>query len=379
MYRHELPSVRGYATILEIMRKGLAPKVISIFRLVLLLTSGLLLFFACADEYSYFYVGNQETRRELNVLFEKLEDGQISYQNRYIINKQIIDALYTHSEQEKINLFLTTQVKTYEDDPYNAYYLLLIAENYKTKGAYPFAAHYYERILRNYQDLFLEWRQSVSVHLTCLKNLIEMVEEPEVRVTYYKELIARFVDKIDYGNTFFSLAKTYEELGEWDLAMQAYKEFLKYPETQIQGMPDAYKEVSAMVSLYDLPNKDWAMEELDALVTRIKSAIWNKQTRFLNSLRSQVDFFARAWEAEEVTETELELISDLGHFLGNKINFLQELDRDSNDREAYLRSWGWGYRIRVWFLYFRKVNFPADPDIHGHWEWAGIYLGEKPF
>ena len=24
-----------------------------------------------------------------------------------------------------------------------------------------------------------------------------------------------------------------------------------------------------------------------------------------------------------------------------------------------------------------KVNFPADPEIHGRWEWAGIYFGEK--
>ena len=184
MNRHELPSVRRYATILEIMRKGLAPKGICIYRLVLLLSAGCMIISACSDEYSYFYVGNRETRRELSTLFEKLEDRQISYESRYIINQQIINALYIHSEQEKINLFLTTHVKTYKDDPYNAYYLLLIAENYKAKGAYPFAAHYYERILRNYQDLFWEGRQSVSVHLTCLKNLIEMVEEPEVRVTY---------------------------------------------------------------------------------------------------------------------------------------------------------------------------------------------------
>jgi len=23
------------------------------------------------------------------------------------------------------------------------------------------------------------------------------------------------------------------------------------------------------------------------------------------------------------------------------------------------------------------VNFPADPKVHGNWEWAGIYFGEK--
>lgn len=332
---------------------------------------------ACSDEYSYYYVGNREARKELKAYLQKLESQNISYENRYIINQQIINLFYTHSEPEKLNLYLSSYVQTHKDDPYNAYYLLLIAENYKAKGALPFAALYYERILRNHQDLF--WEGLQSVHLTCLNNLIQMVKEPEARVTYYRELIARFIDKIDYGTTFFFLAKTYEDLGEWDLAMQAYKEFLKHSDTQVKGFPDAYNNVAAMVTLYDLPKKSWTMRELDDLVANIKSAIWTQNARWLNLLRSQVDFFARAWEAEEVTETELELISDLGSFLGKNIIIARELDRDSNDREAYLRSRGWSYRIQTWFLYFRKVNFPADPDIHGNWEWAGIYLGEKPF
>ncbi|MCI6442425.1 MAG: tetratricopeptide repeat protein, partial [Spirochaetia bacterium] len=45
--------------------------------------------------------------------------------------------------------------------------------------------------------------------------------------------------------------------------------------------------------------------------------------------------------------------------------------------EAYLRTTGWSNYVNVWYLYFRKVNFPADPEIHGRWEWAGIYYGEK--
>ncbi|MDR1596788.1 MAG: tetratricopeptide repeat protein, partial [Treponema sp.] len=45
--------------------------------------------------------------------------------------------------------------------------------------------------------------------------------------------------------------------------------------------------------------------------------------------------------------------------------------------EAYLRTWGWSQYISTWYLYFRKINFPSDPEIHGRWEWAGIYYGEK--
>jgi len=42
-----------------------------------------------------------------------------------------------------------------------------------------------------------------------------------------------------------------------------------------------------------------------------------------------------------------------------------------------LRTWGWHQYLSTWYLYFRKIYFPADPEIHGRWEWAGIYYGEK--
>ena len=54
-----------------------------------------------------------------------------------------------------------------------------------------------------------------------------------------------------------------------------------------------------------------------------------------------------------------------------------DLEPYSNDSEAYLRTWGWSYRIRTWYLYFRKIEYPANPDINGRWEWAGIYFGER--
>ena len=61
---------------------------------------------------------------------------------------------------------------------------------------------------------------------------------------------------------------------------------------------------------------------------------------------------------------------------GNRIRYSSELDGASNPNEAYLRTWGWSTYVSVWYLYFRKVDFPIDPEIHGRWEWAGIYFGE---
>jgi hypothetical protein len=62
---------------------------------------------------------------------------------------------------------------------------------------------------------------------------------------------------------------------------------------------------------------------------------------------------------------------------GNRIRYSDELDASSTANEAYLRTWGWTQTISTWSLYFRKIHFPLDPEINGHWEWAGIYYGEK--
>ena len=335
------------------------------------------LWFGCTRYDDYFLVGSRQEKAEQRKLITALDADSGSPENRFIINNQIINAFLEHGETEKMNLFLTAYVKTHPEDSFNAYYLLLVAENYRASEAYPFAAYYYERVLKNYRDLLLEGNQ--SIHYICLINLVRMVEEPEIRVNYHKELLERFGESIEKGAIYYSLAQTYEELGKWDLAMQHYKEYLKYPGTVIQGVPNARLEVTLMVSLYDLPRKNWTMENLEDLVQRIRNAIWRKDTRVLNALRAGVDFFVRAWEDED-SEQELELLNDLGVFLQQgRILSSSTLDRDSNEREAYLRTSGWGYRIKTWYLYFRKVYFPPDPDIHGQWEWAGIYLGEKPY
>jgi tetratricopeptide (TPR) repeat protein len=337
-----------------------------------------LLFSGCETQNGSFLVGDRHTKRELRTLLSRLDKEQSAPESRFIINNQIINIYFEHGAYQKMNLFLTTYVTTHPDDQYNAYYLLLVAENYKSAEAYPFAVHYFERVLKNYSDLLLEGNR--SVHYICLSNLVSMVDEPEIRVNYYKELLERFRDNIDKGATYYHLAKTYEELGKWDLAMQHFKEYLKYPETSIPGKPNAREQVTSAVAFYDMPRKNWTEENLDRLVTIIRDAIWRKNIRRLNALRSGVGFFVRAWEDGDSAQ-ELELLNDLTIFFeqGKTIRSSAELDRDSNEKEAYLRTTGWGHRIPTWYLYFRMVDFPADPDIHGEWEWAGIYLGEKPY
>ena len=84
-----------------------------------------------------------------------------------------------------------------------------------------------------------------------------------------------------------------------------------------------------------------------------------------------------SWKQDEMDPKAQEAFSMKKWMRGNRVQCNAELDADSNSDEAYLRTWGWNQYVPTWYLYFRKVNFPLDPDIHGNWEWAGIYMGEK--
>lgn len=343
-------------------------------------------FLSSDNPYAYYLEDSGENREELEQLFVLFDDGDRSYEGRFIIIRQIMKLLHGTGRRQKLNHFLTTYVEKEPEDPFNAYYLLIVAENFREDGAEPLAVHYYERILKNYNDLLVRGR---SVHYICLTNLVKMVKEPEVRVGYYKELIARFSepieattfsDQIEMGPTYYALAQTYEQLGEWELAMQAYKNYMKYPDSVIPGNPDAYKEVESLITFYDYRDKNWTMESLDDLTRTIQYAIYRRDPRTLNRYRAKVNFFAKSWEQEASDANLDDFFSDLGRFMTSRLRCATELDPDSNTQEAYLETWGWSYyRIRTWYLYFRRVHFPADPEINGHWEWAGIYFGAKPF
>lgn len=317
------------------------------------------------------------TRKEFNKLYNNLQNETL-YEKKFIIVRDIISILSGKASNGDINLFLTTYVEQNKQDPFGAYYLLAVARNYRDDQAYPFAINYYERILKNHKDLSY---MGNSIHYLCLRELLEMIEDDEARVTYYKDIITRFSDFIDIGETYYYLGNTYAEVGEWDQAIQAYRNFLDLSVSSIDEDSFARERVSELLAYYNT-EKTWTFESLDTLVSRVSRAInsakFSRDSRLLREHMAKVNFFAVSWE-EEAPTTDPEFIRNLGTFLSPRISLNRSLDLSSNQQEAYLKTNGWSYRISTWYLYFRRINFPADSTIHGNWEWTGIYFGEKTF
>ena len=309
-------------------------------------------------------------------LFELLEKEKTNYQSSFSIINQIADSYRYQNDNTSLILFLTDFVEKNPENPYNAYWLLLTAYTYMQENADSVAEYYFDRIIQNYDDLLVKGK---SVHILCLQNLIQISTSSDNRIYYFNQLITRFPDQVNITELYMRLAIEYEKIGDWEQAVKTYSLFLERPDAttiQIAGIPDAYNSARKLIDFNNSP-KDWTFESLEALEKAVKNAIARYSSASLDKYRSKVNFFAMSWKQEETDTNSQKNFSMQDYMRGNRIRYSAKLDESSNPNEAYLRTTGWSQYISVWYLYFRKVNFPLDPEIHGRWEWAGIYFGEK--
>lgn len=335
-------------------------------------------FFAFCVYILFAFSCTQETTISKNQkeLFELLEKEKDNSQTSFSIINQIADSFRYQGDNQSLILFLTDFVEKNPDNPYNSYWLLLTAYTYMQENADSVAEYYFDRIIQNYDDLLVKGK---SVHILCLQNLIQISTSSDNRIYYFNQLITRFPDEVNITELYMRLAIEYEKIGDWEQALYTYSLFLERPDAttiQIPGIPDAYNKARKLIDFNNSP-KDWTFESLESLEKAVKNAISRYSSTLLDKYRSKVNFFAMSWKQEETDTNSQKNFSMKDYMRGNRIRYSAKLDESSNPNEAYLRTTGWSQYINVWYLYFRKVNFPLDPEIHGRWEWAGIYFGEK--
>jgi tetratricopeptide (TPR) repeat protein len=329
---------------------------------------------------SFYLQKTGEYKEILTELFFALDDAQGSDEN-FALVREIANQYSKLNDFYRIIYFLSAWVNNHANDPYNGYYLLRIADSYIRAGSKPVAALYFDLIIRNYPDLIV---RGESIHLACLKQLISLVDDSARVIWYYEQLIARFSEKIDLGAAYFMEGQLYEQLGKWEEAINAYRNFLPFYGTNIAGFPDAYGYAKQMVD-FNTILKNYANSEsrldrtfvsLPTLLNVVRTALSEGNTWVLWSCRARVNFFVRSWTQtssdDDTSDFNISSLSAMGN-----VQSAAELSTGSGPNEAYLKTWGWIKFAPVWYLYFRKIYYPMDPKINGRWEWAGIYYGER--
>ena len=321
----------------------------------------------------YYITGSDEEKSYFIDLFNLLSKEEAGSEGEFAVTREIAASFARLRDFDRVINFLSARVIYNPSDPYNSYYLLMIAYAHLQLDSEPIAALYFEMIIENYPDLIVN---EESIHFICLRQLINLNENPERQVWYYQELISRFPEKIDRGTAYFMLGQACESIGSWNNAIQAYSSYLPYTGTIIPGYPNADQYARQQVDFSRSP-KDWTFESLPALRQAIEDALDAGSARALVRYQAKVNFFTRSWEQMETDDSGMVDFTLSEFMYNNRIRYASTLDASSNDTEAFLRTTGWYSNLSTWYLYFRKIYFPQDPEIHGRWEWAGIYYGEK--
>jgi len=321
----------------------------------------------------YYLTGSKEDRGNLIELFNLLKNEEYGSDGEFAVTREIASTFARQNDYERLIHFLSSKTINNPANPYNGYYFLMIAYAYIQLESNPIAALYFDLIIKNYPDLIIN---DESVHLVCLRNLIKEDVKVERKIWYYNELISRFSDKIDLGDAYFMLGQACEQAGDWQGAVAAYTKYLPYSKTVIPGFPYAAQHAKYQVD-FSRSQKDWTFESLDSLRRVIEEALDDGDANRLMRYQTKVNFFARSWEQVETNDIGLNKFNLAQFMYGNRIKYAPNFDASSNSNEAFLKTTGWSFSLNTWYLYFRKIYFPQDPEIHGRWEWAGIYYGEK--
>ena len=327
---------------------------------------------------SYYMVGEQHQRQRIRELLHHLEKPYISEQMRLTLFELISTELLAAGYPGRMRNFLIQHIEQHPTDTYNAHYLYMIATSYLQNDHQELARYYLHRVVWNHSDVEIEGE---SVHEKSLIALISIEDNEQRRASFLEELLERFPDITYDPVRYLQLAHSYENIAEWDQAFVSYQKLVDLcaiDNDNCRDLPNGANIATINANLrFWQATRTWSTEELDDLVSFIKQALSQKDVRTLLEYRPSVNFFARSWQQEEF-DFNSQINFNIGIFLRrSQVSYSNSIDINSNTREAYLRTWGWSYRIPTWYFYFRKIDFPADPSVHGNWEWAGIFFGEQ--
>lgn len=311
--------------------------------------------------------GHEEVKEYLAIALRQDADPAL----QYAALEPVISIAREAGEFDWLTSELSGILEDNPHNPYGAYYLMAMAEGAKDTGSNALALDYLRRLLKNYPDLLIAGQ---SFHLLALGEIALYTDNPREAIAAREEIQSRFSDRTEIGRNQYYLANEYRKIGEWKKMFDSYRTFLNHPDAFIPGIPEARANVADALSFHN-SSKTWTMVNLDDLVRTIQYAIKTQDAQLLHRYQSDKFFFMH-W-SQETSDSFTHIPMTLGSFLTNRVRYRSELDDYSNDREAFLWTAGWTWKIPTWYLYFRKIDYPVNPEINGRWEWAGIYFGER--
>ena len=215
--------------------------------------------------------------REYVPIISRMMDED-DYSSRFVIIHDLLKQVLSQEGSDALRSLVHQYTLTTPEDPFNSYYLLLVAEHYRDIDA-EMSEYFYNQILTNYADVIVEDR---STHFLALENLLLQVTDPSLRVLYYTRLLSDFEEFIDPGLIWYRLAQEYRKNGQFEEYFEALGEFQNYPDTIVQGRSNIHQLVEKELDFHFNSRKDWTHPNLTTLVESIKEASCSSSPRYLS-------------------------------------------------------------------------------------------------
>lgn len=307
-------------------------------------------------------------RVDNTILWEQYQQMGASAKDSHELVLQILSILRSVGN-EYVAPFLLEHMQKDAENPYRSYYEYLIAQHYVEQKEYELACIYARRSANS--DIIVEGISIQQESLTLLSRLSYSKWEQSTALLAKNQ--SNDISDIETTKNLYAIAKLYNDMGRWDEMYQVYLDYLSI-EKKIES--NRYKQVLHWVARYN-SDRSWTFSSLETLVANIQVALAQKNPSQLLRYRAKDSFFTMSWNQELFDENSRIRTFNITPFLRrSSVRYSLQIDPTSNEKEAYLRTWGWSYRIPTWYFYFRKVDFPADSTVHGNWEWAGIFFGD---
>ena len=263
---------------------------------------------------------------------------------------------------------------TDDDTTFRSYLYFLTANSLKSdSNAVNEATYFFQEVDPN--DYNLTFDGQPIGYIICLYAI--KTGDIAAKKAAYNILLEKFKRLIDVPYTQYELALLYKNELEMDTAVSIMQKIIS-ESPKYRNIPTNinYAALKDEISYYNM-KKNWIYKDLDVLIKNIKYSIIRKDITSLKKYIPKTDFECIvAQKTLLVTNWTFQDLQITRRWHTN-IVFSNELEPQSNENEAWLKTYNWGFpQLHTWYFHFRRINYPYDEKIDRGWEWQGIIFGD---
>ncbi len=260
-----------------------------------------------------------------------------------------------------------------DDGAFKSFIYFLIGNTYKQNDKYEESLFFYDKVDPKYYSLTYD---NSPIGYAIGLSVIKSAKNHQAKKKAYNILLENYKELIDVPYTQYELALLYKDELDMDTACSIMEKIIKEaPKYRYSGSNINYSVLKEEIGYYNM-KKNWIYKDLDVLIKNIKYSIIRRDLPALKRCISKSQFDCIVGQKTKLISWDFSELQIQKRWHTN-IVFSNELEPQSNENEAWLKTYNWGFpQLHTWYFHFKRINYPYDEKIDRGWEWQGIIFGD---